>query len=59
MMPGEKYNLILHAPNVHFGGGLALLRAFAEVPGLPVRFAQLDARAKEKAHFHAVWHSSC
>lgn len=37
--------LLLHAPNVHTGGGLVLLQDLLNVPELPLAFANLDARA--------------
>ena len=39
-------NVVLHAPNIHTGGGLVLLQEFFSTPGLPVRWAQLDERVK-------------
>ena len=41
--------LLVLAPNVHVGGGLSLLRDILRVRPSPIRWAQLDARAK-----HAV-----
>jgi len=37
--------LFLHAPNVHVGGGLTLLRALYSAPRLSIYFEQVDARA--------------
>jgi hypothetical protein len=37
--------LVLHAPGVHTGGGLVLLRNLLAVPNLPLAFANLDSRA--------------
>ncbi len=38
--------LIIHAPNVHMGGGLVLLRALFSIPWLSVKFALLDQRTQ-------------
>lgn len=48
---GAKYHknksaLILHAPNVHAGGGLVLLRLLLSVPNLSLKWAQLDTRVE-------------
>jgi len=40
--------LLLHAPNVHVGGGLSLLRAMLRVRPSPFTVAQLDERARSK-----------
>ncbi|MFJ6324488.1 MULTISPECIES: glycosyltransferase [unclassified Rhizobium] len=40
--------LLLHAPNVHVGGGLSLLRAMLRVRPSPFAIAQLDERARGK-----------
>jgi glycosyltransferase involved in cell wall biosynthesis len=37
--------LVLHAPNVHVGGGFVLLLDLLAAPGLPLAFANIDARA--------------
>lgn len=50
-MEQKKVNLILHAPNVHSGGGLVLLLSLQSAPNLTVRFAQIDLRAKQLLHF--------
>lgn len=39
---------LLHAPNVHFGGGLSLLQAILDVDPTPFALAQLDARAQSE-----------
>jgi glycosyltransferase involved in cell wall biosynthesis len=41
--------LLLHAPNVHVGGGRVLLEQLLAVPGLELAFANLDARLPEQA----------
>ena len=41
-------HLIIHAPNVHSGGGLVLLQVLLSVPNLLVRLAQLDCRTKQQ-----------
>ncbi|AZD81007.1 glycosyltransferase [Pseudomonas chlororaphis] len=46
-MNTEK-KLFLHAPNVHIGGGLALLQALYSTPELSIDFEQVDIRAVEK-----------
>ena len=38
--------IVLHAPSVHSGGGVVLLKNFLSVPDLNVRWAQLDERTK-------------
>lgn len=40
--------LVLHAPNVHTGGGFVLLRELLGVKELPLAFANLDARARRQ-----------
>lgn len=40
-----KKKLFLHAPNVHVGGGLALLQALYSAPELSIEFEQVDIRA--------------
>jgi len=53
--------LLLHAPNIHTGGGLSLLRALLDIRPSPFAIAQLDERARcrltvpgeMKAHFVA------
>jgi glycosyltransferase involved in cell wall biosynthesis len=37
--------LVLHAPNVHTGGGLVLLQDLLRVADIPLAFANLDSRA--------------
>lgn len=39
--------LVLHAPNIHSGGGGVLLRSILAVTDLPVRWAQLDERIRD------------
>ncbi|MGB7815438.1 MAG: glycosyltransferase [Methylotenera sp.] len=62
-MQQKTINLILHAPNVHSGGGLMLLQALLSAPRLSIKFAQLDCRAKQQLHLpmgtsqHYVNHS--
>lgn len=41
-------SIILHAPNVHSGGGFVLLAHFLAAPKLLIKSAQLDHRVKEK-----------
>lgn len=41
-------SIILHAPNIHSGGGLVLLKTFLTIPRLLIKSAQLDQRTKEK-----------
>ncbi len=43
-------NVVLHAPNIHTGGGLVLLQTLLSAPNLSVRLAQFDCRAKEQLH---------
>ena len=40
-------NFILHAPNVHSGGGLVLLKSLLSIPNLSIKLAQLDKRAQQ------------
>lgn len=47
-MQRKTINLILHAPNVHSGGGLVLLQDLLSAPNLSVKLAQLDYRAKQQ-----------
>lgn len=47
-MEQKKIDLILHAPNVHSGGGLVLLQDLLSTPNLSVKFAQLDIRVKQQ-----------
>ena len=47
-MQQKTINLILHAPNVHSGGGLVLLLSFLSAPHLSLKLAQLDRRAKQQ-----------
>ena len=46
-MEQKKIDLILHAPNVHSGGGLVLLLSLLATPNLKVKLAQLDCRVKQ------------
>jgi glycosyltransferase involved in cell wall biosynthesis len=46
--PPRSPATILHAPNVHTGGGLVLLRALLASWPAGARFALLDARAREQ-----------
>lgn len=46
-MPKTSH-FVLHAPNVHSGGGLVLLQSLLSVPDLVVKLAQLDQRAKQQ-----------
>jgi glycosyltransferase involved in cell wall biosynthesis len=45
--------VLLHAPNVHIGGGLTLLKEILETGTLLVSSAQLDFRMKEKINVPA------
>ena len=47
-MQQKTINLVLHAPNVHSGGGLVLLQTLLSAPNLSVRVTQLDCRAKQQ-----------
>jgi glycosyltransferase involved in cell wall biosynthesis len=49
-MLGSFKNIVLHAPNIHTGGGMVLLHAFFSTPKLPVRLAQLDERIKNSVN---------
>jgi glycosyltransferase involved in cell wall biosynthesis len=40
--------IIIHAPNVHLGGGLSLLQALLSASKFSFKWVQLDQRAKEK-----------
>lgn len=42
-------SLVIHAPNIHTGGGWVLLQEFFSIPDLPVRWAQLDERIKNSS----------
>ena len=42
----EKTRLILHAPNIHVGGGFVLIQELVSVHSLPIKWAQLDERIK-------------
>jgi glycosyltransferase involved in cell wall biosynthesis len=42
----ERKSIVIHAPNVHIGGGLALLKELLSIHSLPISLAQLDARTK-------------
>lgn len=47
LKPSKLNNiLILHAPGIHAGGGVVLLRDLLAILDLPVRWAQLDRRIK-------------
>ena len=52
-MEQKKTDFILHAPNVHSGGGLVLLQALLSTPNLSVNLAQLDCRAKQQLNLPA------
>lgn len=41
-------SVVLHAPNVHIGGGLVLLQALMSASNFAARWMQCDARAKSK-----------
>ncbi len=45
MMDSIK-KIVLHAPNIHTGGGMVLFNTFFSISGLPVRLVQLDERIK-------------
>ncbi len=45
-MPPFQNSLLLHAPNVHTGGGLVLLREILSTKKCSIRWAQLDERTK-------------
>lgn len=47
-MKADISEVIIHAPNVHLGGGLSLLQALLSVPNYSYKWVQLDQRAKEK-----------
>lgn len=47
-MEQKTIDLILHAPNVHSGGGLVLLLSLLSAPNLKVKLAQLDCRVKQQ-----------
>ncbi|MBI5429899.1 MAG: glycosyltransferase [Nitrosomonadales bacterium] len=47
-MQQKPSRLIVHAPSVHHGGGLALLKSLLSAPGFSARFAQLDRRARDQ-----------
>lgn len=47
-MQQKTINLVLHAPNVHSGGGLVLLKTLLSAPNLSARLTQLDCRAKQQ-----------
>jgi len=42
----SKPSLILHAPNIHIGGGIILLREVLNTKSCFIRWTQLDKRAK-------------
>ncbi|OJW50121.1 MAG: hypothetical protein BGO67_01975 [Alphaproteobacteria bacterium 41-28] len=42
----SKRSLILHAPNIHIGGGLILLRDVLNTKSRSIRWAQVDERSK-------------
>jgi len=44
---------LLHAPNVHLGGGLSLLQAILDVEPIPFDLAQLDARVQSELRMPA------
>ena len=50
-MPAMPDTLVLHAPNVHMGGGLVLLKALVAMGGIGPRWAQVDARAADQLNF--------
>lgn len=47
-MDQETQALIIHAPNVHSGGGLVLLQNILSAPDQSIDWLQLDRRAKDK-----------
>lgn len=47
-MQQQPSRLIVHAPNVHHGGGLALLKSLLSAPGFSAGLAQLDRRARDQ-----------
>lgn len=50
-MPAMTETLVLHAPNVHMGGGLVLLKALVAAGGINPRWAQVDARTADQLNF--------
>ncbi len=46
-MNNSTRQLVLHAPNIHSGGGGVLLRNILAINDLPIRWAQLDARSRD------------
>lgn len=50
-MHKEETRLVLHAPNIHVGGGLELLRELISTHNLSVRWGQLDERVKNTLLF--------
>lgn len=46
-MANSIKQLILHAPNIHSGGGGVLLRSILAVNDIPVRWVQLDERSRD------------
>lgn len=50
-MEQKKFDIILHAPNVHSGGGMVLLSSLLSSPTFKVKFMQLDFRVKHQLHF--------
>lgn len=49
-MIGSIKKIVLHAPNIHTGGGMVLLQEFFSTPGLPVRLVQLDEGIKNSVN---------
>lgn len=47
VMPNKYSTLVIHAPGVHYGGGLILLKSLLTAPGFSVRYMQLDSRVNE------------
>lgn len=50
-MANSIKRLVLHAPNIHSGGGAALLRNILAINDLPLRWAQLDERIRDSCQF--------
>jgi glycosyltransferase involved in cell wall biosynthesis len=42
--------LIIHAPSVHSGGGMTLLRSILSIPNLKIKLLQLDSRGVQTLH---------
>jgi glycosyltransferase involved in cell wall biosynthesis len=52
-MPAMADTLVLHAPNVHMGGGLVLLKALVGAGEMAPRWAQVDARTADQLNLPA------